>query len=501
MKLLLATLLVLRVHAGTLEIRLTSGGRPTAARVYITNAAGEPVKVAGVVSYLRRQETHLVVDGLLRADLPPGIYHIRAEKGHEYGVAKRTVEAGATDVVVSLEIPRLHDMNRRGWYSGDTHTHRDPAGMALLARAEGLNVAPVITRHVGDSRPAATPFPSSHLIAIDASHVVTQQNQEVERLAGGFGAVLLLNMAEAVEKPLASLHPLDVEFCRRARAAGAFIDGEKPIWKNMPVLVALGLVDSIGIVNNHFHPNGMLLDAERYGSMERDKPVYHTVSGFAQWMMDIYYSFLDCGFRLPVSAGSASGVMPSWPGYERVYVKLDGAFSHTEWFRRLKAGASIATNGPLLDVAIGGKPPGAEFPIDKPREVAVSVEVHSRHPVERVDVVFNGEVLHTAPVHQARWKGVLKIKLTGPGWLTVRCFEPTGNTIRYAHSSPYYFTRNQKLPVNASAALRWADYIDKLGVEASPGKFPTPEAHERAQQILRAAGRIYREAASRSETR
>ena len=49
-------------------------------------------------------------------------------------------------------------MNSLGWYSGDLHTHRNPEEMPLLARAEELNIAPVITRHVGDGRAAKPAF-------------------------------------------------------------------------------------------------------------------------------------------------------------------------------------------------------------------------------------------------------------------------------------------------------------------------------------------------------
>ena len=104
------------------------------------------------------------------------------------------------------------------------------------------------------------------------------QNQEVERLLKGHGAVILLNTPEPVEGRLNDLYPMDVEFCRRARAQGGFVDGEKPIWKNVPVNVALDVLDAMGVVNNHFHPHAVLLDAEKYGSMERDKPEYGTVA-------------------------------------------------------------------------------------------------------------------------------------------------------------------------------------------------------------------------------
>ena len=43
----------------------------------------------------------------------------------------------------------------------------------------------------------------------------------------------------------------------------------------------------------------------------KERPEFNTVAGMPLWAMDVYYRFLNCGFRLPVSGGSASGVMAS----------------------------------------------------------------------------------------------------------------------------------------------------------------------------------------------
>ena len=326
------------------------------------------LRIPDTIGFARRNETHSMVDREATISLPEGTYTVRAEKGHEYRSAEKTITIGTAPLRVDLEIPRFYDMNAAGWYSGDLHIHRDPAEMPLLMRAEDLNIAPTILRHVGGQRPQVPPFPQTNLQPLDATHILSLQNQEVERLGKGHGAVLLLNTPQPVEEKIADLFPLDIEFCRIARAQGGFVDGEKPIWKNVPVNVAFEALDAIGVVNNHFHPRDTLLDAERYGSMERDQPRYKTVTGFAEWMLELYYSFLNCGYRIPVSAGSASGVMSSWIGYERVYVKLSAPFSYEQWFRDLKNGRSIATNGPLLEVEVNGKPPGAEFPWTKPIE-------------------------------------------------------------------------------------------------------------------------------------
>src|SRR5439155_17268358 len=122
----------------------------------------------------------------------PGRYTVRAEKGAEFRRVEKTVDlAGGGTKRVDLEVPRFLDMNARGWYSGDLHNHRSPEEMPLLARAEELNIAPVITRHTGDGRAVNSAYPSTHLVRSDAKHLVSIQNQEVERLFAGHGAVVL----------------------------------------------------------------------------------------------------------------------------------------------------------------------------------------------------------------------------------------------------------------------------------------------------------------------
>ena len=465
----------------TLNLHVTSEGKPAAARVYIADANGKSLAVPGAITYSRQGELHSIVDGTATIELPPGRYTVRAEKGTEYRSVEKRVDLPAQ---VDLDIPRFYNMNQRGWYSGDLHIHRNAEEMPLLIRAEDLNVGPAIMRHVGGPHKETREFPKTNLVVVDATHVVSLQNQEVERLRTGHGAVIFLNTPEPVDANMTDLSPLDVEFCRWARKQGGFVDGEKPIWKNVPVNVAFGMLDTIGVVNNHFHPHDVWIRGEEYGSMERDRPVYNTIAGFAQWMMDLYYSFLNCGFRIPVSAGSASGVMASWPGYERVYVHLDGPFSYQAWFEGLKAGHSFATNGPLLEVSVDGKPPGAEFAWKKPTRARIAVEAHSQAELDRVEIVYNSEVLRSFPgSHKGEFKTALDIPIAEPGWLAVRCFEPVTQTIRYAHSSPFYFLENGKLPVKTSEAARWAGYLHTLAASVDDAK---------ARETIRQAEEIYR---------
>src|SRR4029453_5921409 len=107
-----------------------------------------------------------------------------------------------------------------------------------------------------------------------------------------------------------------------------YVDAEKIVWRDGAALVALGLVDFVGIVHNHFNRQDGELKTNRGGMIPKFRPEFDTVAGMSLWSMEVYYHLLNCGFRLPVSAGSASGGKGSPLGPNRVSLKVAGRFSY-----------------------------------------------------------------------------------------------------------------------------------------------------------------------------
>src|SRR5437660_4686890 len=106
---------LLRSERAALSLRVSTGGLPTAARVYITDQDGKPFQIAGAISYSRRGESHTIVDRSAVANLPPGRYIVRAEKGAEFRGVERTVDLTADGTTrLDLDIPPFCDMNAQG---------------------------------------------------------------------------------------------------------------------------------------------------------------------------------------------------------------------------------------------------------------------------------------------------------------------------------------------------------------------------------------------------
>src|SRR5215203_1785209 len=121
---------------------------------------------------------------------------------------------------------------------------------------------------------------------------------------------------------------------------------------------------------------------------------YPAPRGNGYWSQEIYYDLLECGLRIPPSAGSASGVLPNPVGYNRVYVHVGEKLTYEKWWEGLRAGCSFVSNGPLLRCRVNGELPGHVFKAGNEKTVNVSVEVKlsSREPISGIELIRNGKV-------------------------------------------------------------------------------------------------------------
>lgn len=465
------------------------------ARYYLDDTRGQSWAPNGALVYRQRGEHHFVTREGFVVDLPTGTYTLIAERGPEYRPFRTTIRSTANkDITVPIALARWTNMNRVGWYSGDLHNHRRPADMPVLLLAEGLNLAPTLSDWVWDDRPRSEPPLSSEAIQqVDATHVFSVLDKEIERLKTGPGAVDLLGLRSRLPFEGDLLHPTNDVFARQAHGQGGWVDAEKIVWRDSAALVALGHVDFAGIVYNHFNRQDVEIETDSWGMIPKSRPEFLTPAGMPLWAMDVYYRFLNCGFRLPVSAGSASGVKAAPLGYNRVYVKLESPFSYEAWFRALKAGRSFATNGPMLGLTVDGQGPGALLPLAKngQRRVRVRAEASSRAPLDRLEVLFKGRTLKTV-----RGAGKLTtdfmVDVHETGWFAARAFERPDQTVRFAHTSPVYVAVAGQSGVVREDAQFFVDWMEReiAFYRRLPG-FRQPAHREAMQALFTAARQVY----------
>ena len=294
-------------------------------------------------------------------------------------------------------------------------------------RAEDLHVAPVITWWNDNSEWRNRAVPANLVVPFDANRFYHQMGGEDER---GGGALLYFNLARPLQISRAEREsPSAMKFLAEARRQeGAWVDIEKPFWYDTPVWLASGMVDSMGIAHNHMQRNGVMPN-EAWGRA-RDTQRFPGTHGNGLWTREIYYHILNCGLRLPPSAGSASGVLANPVGYDRVYVHLDEPLTYEKWWQGLKAGRVFVSNGPLLRCRANGRFPG---------------------------YVFKSEWKRTGSL------GTIGFKESG--WFLVRAIAAVPSTFRFASTGPFYVeigsTPARVSRTSAQFFLGW-DFIKSL---------------------------------------
>ncbi len=395
-----------------------------------------------------------------RLEVPPGNYTIRAERGKEYIPLRREIEIGAEPIELRLPLQRWINMAERGWYSGDTHVHRSLGELPNVMLAEDLNVALPLTYWVRDSgdAPAAAAAQDSpamgELVKIDATHVIYPVNTEYEIFSVGgrqhtLGAVFVLNHQTPLSLPAPPVKPI----AAAARRQGALLDLDKHSWPWSLMIVPMMDVDLFELANNHLWQTGFgfkqwtFPTAPDYMELERDDDGF-TEFGWTDFGFQSYYALLNCGFRLRVTAGTASGVHPVQLGFGRVYVHLPAGFCYDTWIEGLDAGRSFVSTGPMLEVAFNGKDPGHRFAVDADNghQLAIVGSANSRRPLDRIEVIRNGRIVKTiVPANVKSPAGGYQSDIAESfvtdksAWYAVRCFEkhPRGR-VRFAHTNPVH---------------------------------------------------------------
>ncbi len=484
--------------------------RPIPARLYIRSRNGRwftarsAAEEGSAVEYRKQRGTQSVeIHTTLSAhpfvaELPPGRYTLIAERGKEYHTARVDVEVGGGPVEATLRLRRWINMAERGWFSGDTHVHRSLDELPNVLLAEDLNVALPLTDWVAVAGIAPTQAgrerahgpEQPRLITVDPTHVIWPLNTEYEitQVNGRrhvLGAVFVLDQKRRFDVGVPPVTPVAEE----AHRQGALLDLDKHSWPWSLMLVPVMDVDLFELTNNHVWRTAFFFRQWSFGKPPPFPGIERTAEGFTErgWIefgLRTWYALLNCGFRLRPSAGTASGVHPVPLGYGRVYVFLPDGFSYKKWMAGLDAGRSFVTTGPMLLATFNGHPPGHTVQLPEGSKVTcrISGTVLSSRPVERIEIVLNGEIAATLkPSNAARDNGAFQspfettVHSDGSCWVSVRCFErqPDGR-YRFAHTGTAHFDvsgsplRPRKLDVDWFVERMEEEYRRNEGILSGP---------------------------------
>ncbi|MES1213175.1 MAG: CehA/McbA family metallohydrolase, partial [Singulisphaera sp.] len=213
--------------------------------------------------------------------------------------------------------------------------------------------------------------------------------------------------------------------------------------------------------------------------------------GNGEWSEEIYYHVLNCGLRIPPSAGSASGVIPNPVGYNRVYVWVDkDEFSYEAWWEAFKAGRVVVTNGPLIRPLANNRLPGHVFrgAAGEELEIEITLELATRETINYLDIVKDGRVVQSVRLDEMAKTGHLPpVRFTESGWILVRAVTDNDKTYRFASTGPWYVELGDKPRVSKSSAQFFLDWTnersEKLKLADADQRREVLEFHEQARKF------------------
>src|SRR5690349_16255957 len=118
------------------EVRLTilneSSSEPTPGRIHLRDAAGKAQRPSGYPFW----RDHFLCDGNAQVQLEPGHYFYTVEHGPEFSAAKGEFSLLNEATNIPIRLKRVADLAGEGYWSGETHVHRELQDVELLMRAE-----------------------------------------------------------------------------------------------------------------------------------------------------------------------------------------------------------------------------------------------------------------------------------------------------------------------------------------------------------------------------
>jgi hypothetical protein len=218
----------------------------------------------------------------------------------------------------------------------------------------------------------------------------------------------------------------------------------------------------------------------------------------------LYHHLLNCGLRLAATVGtdvflshSRAATFSNPPGWARAYANLSGEhLSVDAWQSAVRAGRTFATNGPWLELDVGGHGPGDVVAVDAGTTLPVSARVQGPG-VEVLEVLGPDGVAAETSGREL----VTELTVSGPIWIAAQARGPRRPAVLgpsvFAHTSPVYVEVDGASVARAESAewcLDWLDRVEDLA--RAHGHFTSESQLDDLVAVLSDARGFYRRIAA-----
>lgn len=454
---------------------LGDDGAPTPAMVRLVwKLNGQPRPVPNAVDIAsqfdsqgsRTNKRNLVVPGRIGGEyycmpapvdmeLPAGEWDIIVRRGIEHIPVYDSFTVTADRKIEKQYAPRRwENMKKRGWWSGDDHVHArivsddDACRLMTYAKAEDVHLSNVVK--MGDINRTwfeQRGFGPDYRV-IDGDYVLVP-GQECPRTHDQIGHTISMNIKEMI-RDTDQYYLYDKVFDQ------VHADG--------------GLCGYAHVCSEMFH-----VHRDMAVNIPKGKVDFAEVLQFAQLGLDLWYRFLNSGFKITASAGSDipwGGTL----GEVRVYAYLgDQPFSADAWFEAMRKGRTFVTNGPMLEFTVDDALPGDELVVAQDRKVRVRARTwgDTEHvwPAKLVIVQHGKEIKVVESAEPTRELSLdLELDAAGGFWIAAHSVGQNGE---HAHNTPVYVTRpglrfwkHDEVDQLVARAMISLDQIEKIVADA-----------------------------------
>jgi hypothetical protein len=179
-------------------------------------------------------------------------------------------------------------------------------------------------------------------------------------------------------------------------------------------------------------------------NVPRNKVDFVELMQFFNLGTDLYYEFLNAGFKITGSAGSDvpwGGTI----GEVRLYAHVgNGQFTADRWFDAVQKGHTFVTDGPMLDFRVNDAWPGDQIDLKDNKPLKVRAKVFGSPEgimPSKLEIVRNGEVIKTiqpSDPQQTELAVEFEVEPDQGYWIAARA---EGSDSTKAHTTPIYVVR------------------------------------------------------------
>jgi Tol biopolymer transport system component len=490
-----------RSPTGTLRVqaRDRDGKKAVVARLVVQQDGGKFYAPPGAIYRVLRGNGHFYCEKSAELTLPAGKYRVRAYRGPEYRPAVHdiTVQAGKA-VDLTVELDRWAHPAKAGWYSGENHIHANygygqwyntPETMFAQCAGEDLNVCNFMVANSDTDGIFDRPFFRGGPDPRSTAETILYWNQEFRSTL--WGHMTLVNLRQVVEPVMTGFHATTNPWDTPTNSDIA----DRTHWQKGHVNYTHAIQNAVKPFENPYAAKGLPIDVAlgKIDSLDLNNAYAGTVP--------VWYRLLNCGFRLPPSAGTdcfLNRIFSNLPGGDRVYVHVPGQLTYAAWIDNLRKGRSFVSNGPILGLTVDGKGMGEAVKLGGPQKIRVKAVARSQYPLAKVELIHNGQVAVTLPLAKDDLSAGLdrEIDVKTSGWIALRASGPghpdSVVPAVYAHTAPIYLDVAGSAVRSRDDALFFLAWIDELDVLLRlRDRIPDAELRRHVQQQLGAARSVY----------